>query len=294
MCFCLMYSHRGKLNLACLTYMDMQSGSKLAIITGATGGLGKAYARQLAAMGYNLLLSGRQESRLNELANELTIKYRVEVNYIAADLAKSEGICKLTANIAMLQRVDMLVSNAGYGERSMFEDELIDDVLNMISVHIHATVQLVHAVLPFMKRQHYGDIIAVSSLSAFVPAPGSSIYASTKNFLNTFMESLQMEVRKYGIRTQSLCPGLTHTHFHAGSAEGSNMQLPVLDLWMDADDVVRKSLYHLGDGDVVYVPGLKNRFIKWFISKLPRASYFALAERMTKKARRQEVYPRLA
>ena len=274
--------------------MDMQLNTRLAVITGATGGLGKAYAQQLAAMGYDLLLSARQESRLAQLADELTLKYKVQVGYVAADLAQTEGINKLIGRISMLQTVDMLVSNAGYGERAMFEDEAIDDVLNMISVHIHATVQLVHSVLPIMKKQNYGDIIAVSSLSAFVPAPGSSIYASTKTFLNTFMESLQMEVRKYGIRTQSLCPGLTHTQFHAGSVEGSNMQLPGLDLWMDADEVVSKSLYHLGGGDVVYVPGFKNRFIRWFISKIPRSSYFALAERMAKKARKQEVYPRLA
>lgn len=263
----------------------MDNCKKIAVITGATGGLGKAFARHLAAAGYNLLLSGRSSYKLHLLADEMSTVYGVEVQAIAADLSHRSGIDKLVDSISTLPRIDMLVSNAGYGERAMFEDEHISDALDMIRVHIDATVQLVHAVLPHMRRQRAGDIIAVSSLSAYVPAPGSSIYASTKTFINTFMESIQMEVHSYGISVQSLCPGLTHTGFHDGAVEKNTMNAGGINMWMDADDVVAASLRGLKKGSVVYIPGMKNRLLKFLIGLLPRSCYFIISQKMTSRVR---------
>lgn len=263
----------------------MDCSKKIAIITGATGGLGKAFARHLAAAGYNLLLSGRSSYKLHLLAEEMSAAYGIEVETIAADLSHRGGIDRLVDGISILPRIDMLVSNAGYGERAMFQDEHISDVLDMIRVHVDVTVQLVHAVLPHMRRQRAGNIIAVSSLSAYVPAPGSSIYASTKTFINTFMESIQMEVHGYGISVQSLCPGLTHTGFHDGTVEKNTLNPGSINMWMDADNVVKASLRNLKSGSVVYIPGMKNRLLKFLIGLLPRRCYFIISQKMTSRVR---------
>lgn len=269
----------------------MSVQNKLAVITGASGGLGETYARRLAASGYNLLISGRQHARLVELAVQITTAYGTAVEVLQADLSDEEGIALLTSRIKGMSRIDMLVSNAGYGEGSRFEDESVTDVMKMISVHINATVQLVHAVLPIMKKQQHGDIIAVSSLSAFVPAPGSSIYASTKTFLNTFMESIQMEVRQYGISVQSLCPGLTNTRFHSRMAQSSVVHVKGFSLWMSPEDVVIASLKKLGGTSVVYVPGFKNKLIRFFTAIMLRSVYLAVVERVSNKLRSLENTP---
>lgn len=269
----------------------MSVQNKMAVITGASGGLGEAYARQLAASGYDLLISGRQKTRLEDLAVYITSTYGTVVEVLPTDLSDQSGISLLTKRVSALQRIDLLVSNAGYGERTMFADESVTDVMKMISVHINATVQLVHAVLPVMKRQHHGEIIAVSSLSAFVPAPGSSVYSATKTFLNTFMETIQMEVRQYGIHVQSLCPGLVHTNFHNGSVEKANMQTGIIDIWMHPDEVVAGSLNCLGSGRVVYIPGVINNIIKTLVGLLPRKGYYILTEKMTEKVRTVKKYP---
>lgn len=268
----------------------MSVHNKVAVITGASGGLGEAYAHQLAASGYSLLISGRQQARLVELAMHVSTTYGTAVEVLQADLSDEDGITLLTDRIKVMGRIDMLVSNAGYGEGSRFEDESVTDVMKMISVHINATVRLVHAVLPIMKKQQAGDIITVSSLSAFVPAPGSSVYASTKTFLNTFMESIQMEVRRYGIRVQSLCPGLTHTGFHSRLAQGAT-PLKGLSLWMSPEDVVTASLKKLGGTSVVYVPGFKNKLIRFFTAIMLRSVYLAVVERVSNRLRSLENTP---
>ena len=263
----------------------MAGRNKMAIITGATGGLGTCFAHQLAEKGYDMVITGRRYARLHQLAADISMQYGVTVHPVVADFAQPADVDELASLIATLPGVDMLVNNAGYGEGCLFEDEETADILAMVKVHVDATLQLVHAVLPTMRKQRSGYIISVSSLSAFMPAPGSSIYAATKSFLNTFMESLQMEVRKHGILLQSLCPGLTHTGFHDRVPQGSKLSFAGTDLWMSPSDVVIASLKKLGSKRVVYVPGFKNKMMMFFTSLLPRSIYLALAERVSGKLR---------
>lgn len=261
----------------------MDKKNRTALITGATGGLGRAYARQLARKNYDLILTGRQEDKLSELALNLSSKYRITAQTVVCDLSSNDGINMLTQTIKANDGVDMLVSNAGYAERSRFDDKSVDDILKMISVHINATVQLVHAVLPDMVRKKFGNIISVSSLSAYVPAPGSSIYSSSKMFLNSFMESLHMEVRKLGINVQSLCPGLVHTDFHEGSAVEQSVEVRGVSLWMQPDEVVYSSLKTLHRSRVVHTPGSINKLIRFFLPLLPRRPYYSVVSRVAGK-----------
>lgn len=252
-----------------------------AIITGATGGLGSAFAHYLAAQGYDLLLMCKYQHLLDIQASKLKEDFPVEIDTIAGDLADKARVDEIVKEIQWLKRVDYLINCAGYSENKRFSEESIEAVLKMIDVHVCSTVQLVHAVLPGMMQRKSGAIITVSSLAAFLPAPGSSIYSATKSFLNSFMESIYMEVHEYGIKVQALCPGLTHTNFHARSQ--SNIDTPCIDLWMEADAVVRHSFHDLEDGNVISVPGFVNKSVKNTVPVLPRKFYYKLAEKINKE-----------
>lgn len=257
----------------------MNQQNKVALITGASGGIGKAYAEQLAKRKYNLILSGRQKEVLDDIAGKLSADYSIDADYVVSDLSTQDGIKKLTDRINDEGGVDMLVSNAGYAERSRFNDKDVEEINKMLSVHINATVQLVHAVLPGMINKKCGNIISVSSLSAYVPAPGSSIYSSSKLFLNSFMEAIHMEVRKMGIKVQSLCPGLTHTGFHQGTSVAQSAEVRGMSIWMQPEDVVQASLRKLGKRSVIYTPGSINKVLRALLPLLPRKPYYAIAGR---------------
>lgn len=253
-----------------------------AVIIGATGGMGTAFARHLASEKYNLVLVDVNKQKLLSAALAIEKEYNIRTETIIADLKDQQSIESLATNLAVRKRIDLFVHAAGYGEKTLFKDEDIIKSLNMISVHVLSCVQLVHAVLPRMLQRKKGGIIALSSLASFIPAPGSSIYSATKSFLNTFLESLHMEVHSKGIQIQSLCPGLTHTGFHAAEDIKRFEGIPGLNLWMEADEVVSTSLQCLGD-EVICIPGFINKSIKNTTKVMPRKSYYALAEKLYQK-----------
>lgn len=255
-----------------------------ALITGATGGMGRTFAAHLAAKKHNLILTDVSETDLIKISEELKKKYDVEVKTEAIDLTDNKQLSDFTKQIIKQDDIDMLVNCAGFGEGEMFYKEKIERQLRMIQVHITATVQLVHSVLPGMIKHRRGNIITVSSMAAFMPAPGSSIYAGTKSFLNTFMETIHMEVHKYGIRVQSLCPGLTRTGFHDKlEKEGKRSKISKAAPWMDVDKVVRLSFKCLERGKVVCVPGCINKVMKKAVPIIPRKSFYTLSEKISEK-----------
>lgn len=254
---------------------------KTAVITGATGGMGSEFARQLVAKNYNLVLVDMNREKLDKLTNALPIGHNTSIETIMANLADHRSIANLSANLAERKRIDLLVNAAGYGEKTLFKDERIEASLDMISVHVLATVQLTHAVLPAMIRRKSGGIIAVSSLASFIPAPGSSIYSGTKSFINAFLESLHMEVHHKGLRVQSLCPGLTHTGFHTAQDIARFESIKGIDLWMEADEVIRISLEHLDTEQVICIPGCVNKTIKNTVPVLPRKTFYKLVEKLS-------------
>lgn len=256
----------------------------LTIITGATGGIGRAFAEHLAAKKHPLLLMDIDPQRLSETAEELGEKYGISVRTEPIDLTDVKQFSGFIKKLKRTGDIGMLVNCAGFGGGERFTEEKLERQLKMIQVHITATVQLVHAVLPGMIKHKRGAIITVSSLSAFIPSPGSSIYAATKAFLNSFMESIHMEVHKYGVRVQSLCPGLTRTEFHAklkkeGKRSGLNKAIP----FMEPDRVVKYSMKCLERGRVVCIPGCFNRTVKKAIPVLPRKAFYSLSRKVAEK-----------
>jgi len=233
--------------------------SGTALVTGASSGIGAAFARKLAAQGCDLVLVARREERLKSLANELQREHPVRAEVFPADLSDPMDIERVERKTAALGELEFLVNNAGFGVPGNFVEAQLDRHSAMIQVHVLATVRLCRAALPGMIARGRGSIVNVSSIAAFIPSPKSAVYCATKACLNAFSEALQVELAGTGVRVQALCPGLTHTEFHERPGyETYKSRIPEL-FWMSAEDVVTESLSGLKRGQVICVPGLKNR-----------------------------------
>jgi len=257
------------------------------LITGASSGIGYSYARRLARQGYSLVLVARRQERLESLANDLKVQHGTISKVIVADLATDTGIKKVERAIAKGPTIDMLINNAGFGTQGNFVDVDLKKHLDMLHVHINATVRLTYAALPAMIEQKNGVIINVSSMGAFMASPGGAIYNPTKSFLNMFSEIIQKENIDNGITVQALCPGFTHTNFHeVGDFEGFDRSVVDDQYWMSAEAVVDESLQALDKGKVVLVPGSKNRmFITAFQNPATRPLAIYMAKRAGKRSR---------
>lgn len=231
------------------------------MITGASSGIGAVFARRLASQGYNLVLVARREALLRSLADEVQQKFRVNAQVFPADLSNPIHVERLEKRIAEIGDLDFLINNAGFGAPGKFADMQVKRNVEMIQVHILATVRLCRAALPGMIARGRGSIINVSSIAAFMASPRNTTYCATKVYLNLFSEGLQDELQGTGVRVQALCPGLTHTEFHDQAGyEDYKRKMPKF-LWMSAEDVVTESLAALEKGRVICIPGFKNRLI---------------------------------
>jgi len=252
----------------------LQSGSesRTALITGASSGIGAAFARQLAPMGYNLILVARREDRLSSLASELGERYPINTEVLAADLTSPADIERVERRIAELERLGLLINNAGFGAPGQFVETDLATHLNMIHLHVIASVRLTRAALPGMIARDRGGIINVSSIAGLVPIPGSVTYSATKAYLNVFSEALQAELTGTGVKVQSLCPGFTHTGFHdTPEHKGFRRSRIPEAMWMSAEEVAAESLAALDRRRVVFVPGLKYRLVAMVARNTPRS-----------------------
>jgi short-subunit dehydrogenase len=236
-----------------------------AIITGASSGIGAEFARRLAARDHDLILIARRADRLLTLASELARKHRISVQPLPADLSRPDELERLQQELARLEKVDLLVNNAGFGVRGLFGDVAPEKHRDMVEVHVMASVLLTRAVLPGMIARKRGAIINVSSLAGFLPLPESTIYSSTKAFLIFFSRSLDAQLRGGGVRVQALCPGYTYTEFHDTEEfkDFSRSEIPRW-LWLPVERVVDESLEALESGKTVCVPGRRYRVIAAF------------------------------
>jgi uncharacterized protein len=244
-----------------------------ALVTGATSGIGAAWARELGRRGYGLLITGRREAELRAVARETGARAVEVLLAELSDEAALEGVVAACAG----RRIDVLVNNAGFGTgeesflRSAFEGQR-----RMERVHIAAPMRLIHAVAPGMVGRGTGVIVNVASLAAFMPLPRSAAYSATKAFLTVFSESLAMELRRSGVRVQALCPGFTRTHFHAAlGIPEKELRNRFILRWMSAEAVVRASVRALRHDRVVCVPGFWNRVIRRVVPLVPRRLLYA-------------------
>ncbi len=240
----------------------MATDQKMAVITGAAGGLGACFARKLAELGYDLTLIDRRDDEVIRLCDELRSINNTNAEPVVADLCDIKAVGVLAQRLAELPYIDLLVNNAGFGFSQDFVDVGIQRHIDMISVHVQTPVLLTHAVLPRMIERNRGAIINVSSLGAWTPSSGSVQYCATKAYLVYFSEALQDELRDTKVRIQALCPGFIRTGFHDGESM-SQLDLGKIPkwLWVTTDAVVECSLQNLSRDRVIVVPGLLPRLL---------------------------------
>jgi len=252
----------------------MDGSSKgCALVTGASSGIGEAFARRLAAEGYDLIVVARRLELLEKLARELSGTHRVAVEVETADLSVEDNVARLAERIRGTETLAMLVNNAGFGSAERFINADLESQLRMAYVHNIATLWLTHAAVQGMIARGGGSIINVSSIGGLLPAPFNATYNATKGFLVLFSESLQQELRGTGVKVQALCPGFIHTGFHA--AIGVERNVPER-FWLSSEVVVDASLDDLARGRVVCIPGRMQRLIMSFMLSLPRSLRYRL------------------
>lgn len=253
------------------------NNKKIALISGATSGIGASFAKRFAQDGYDLIITGRRQDKIQSLADGLAKEYNVNIEVIIAELADSKDIESLVRHITTKENIEILVNNAGFGIGKGFNADNIENQEKMVKVHVIATMQLIHAVIPQMIRRGRGAIINVSSIAAFSPLPEDATYCGTKAFLNNFSESLYMELREKDIRVQALCPGFTRTDFHEKMGmKSEDLRNRGIIRWMTADDVVSASIRSLKKKKVICIPGFWNKILRSLIRILPRALYYRI------------------
>jgi len=259
-------------------------GGRTALITGASSGIGEAYARRLAGDGFNLVLVARRKKVLEELADELSKAYKVNVDVEAADLCNDADVARLVELIGGSGSLEMLINNAGFITSERFIDADLERQLDMVRVHDVATMRLTKAALDVMRAGAGGKIINVSSIAGLLPAAYNATYNASKAFLVGLTEGLFQELTLSGekrIRLQVLCPGYTHTGFH--EAAGADRAGAVERAWMTAGEVVEESLAGLEKGKLVCIPGAKNRALAWFMYAMPRRVRYVLLRTVVKE-----------
>ena len=222
----------------------------VALVTGASSGIGDALARVFAEKGFDLVISARREDRLTALADELS----VDVITVACDLSTPEGIEKLIT-VTAETKIDVLVNNAGIAYSGDFSEQRIDDIQNMTNLNIIAPTALCHHFIGRMIKQGAGRILNVASVASFQPVPSMSAYAATKAYVLSLTESLSEECRGSGVYITALCPGLTKTDM-VEDVQGSNV--PEF-LMSDPHDVAREGYDALMSGEVIRIPGVTNQ-----------------------------------
>jgi uncharacterized protein len=249
------------------------SDGRLALITGATSGIGAVFAERLAADGHDLILTGRREQKIEAIADELRLRHGIGVRVVLAELSDPADLDALVALVEATPDLEMLVNNAGFASRGQFHTVPFQTHDRMIDVHARALVRLTHAALPGMVGKNRGSIVNVSSIASFIPYPGNAMYSATKAFVTNFSETLHLELKATNVRVQALCPGLTRTDFHARlGAEFDNPQAQrALARAMTPEHVVDCSLKSLARNQAVCVPGLNNRFRAAVLRTLPRS-----------------------
>jgi len=239
-----------------------------ALVTGATSGIGAAFARRLAAQGHDLVLVARDERRLTQEVSDLGRLYAVRAEALVADLGDRAACRTVEERLADRDRpVDILINNAGFGLGRRFRDTSADDEDLMIDVMVRAVMRLSHASVGAMVARGFGAIVNVSSTAAWVPG---GTYSAAKAWQATFTESLAVELKGTGVRVLAVFPGYTRTEFHA-RAELDMSALPDF-LWLDADDVARHALDDLRAGRTTSVAGAPYKLFAGVARALPRSA----------------------
>ena len=241
----------------------------LAVVTGASAGIGREFVEQLAARGYDLLLVARDRDRLAEAAAALTAAHGIEAEAFPADLTRDDDVTRLVERVAASPRLAMLVNNAGFGSRGKLAQSDPAKQEAMVRLHVLAPMRLTRAALPPLLANGTGAVVNVSSVASFIYSAGNVNYCATKAYLTTFTEGLGAELHGTGVQAQALCAGFTRTEFHGRIAEPVERHPEWA--WLSPSFVVGHSLRCLErGGPTVCIPGVKYRVLVGIIRLTPR------------------------
>lgn len=250
---------------------------RTALVTGASAGIGEAFARLLAAEGANLLLVARREDRLRALATELEQAHGIRAEIFAVDLSRPEAAAEMVAALERMHLpVDVLVNNAGFAASTGFLNSEWSALNAEIQVMMTALTELMHRLAPGMKARGFGRIINLASLAAFVPTAPSMLYTGIKAYVLNVSQAVDMELKPFGVHVTALCPGFTWSEFHdvQGTRALTN-KLPGF-MWQDAATVARLGLDAVMAGHPVCVPGALNKTVAFTARLFPERLRYAM------------------
>ncbi|HZE38019.1 MAG TPA: SDR family oxidoreductase [Stackebrandtia sp.] len=252
-----------------------------ALITGATSGIGAAFARLLASTGHNLVLVARDAKRLEATASQLSADNGVDVAAVSADLITAEG-CEEVAGHA--RECDLLINNAGLALGKGFAYTSIEEEERLLDLNVRAVLRLTHAALPAMRQRGQGGIVNVSSVAGFGPTMPGSTYNASKAWVTNFSQSLAPLARREGVSVMALCPGFVRTEFH----DRASIDVSDIPKWMmlDADFVAETAMRDLLRGKMVSVPSLTYKLLVSGIRHLPTGLVQRITLRMESVSRR--------
>ena len=244
------------------------------LITGASSGIGEAFARKLAARGRNVLLVARSEDKLIALCNELGRLTSIRAQYVALDLQQPDAPLQLFEETKKRElEVEMLINNAGFGSMGDFAKLDLNRELEMIQLNVRSVVELTHRFLGPMRERRRGTIINVASTAGFQPVPYMATYAATKAFVLSFSEALWDENRVHGVHVMALCPGVTETNFF----EAAGIDRPPMRTVQTPEEVVETALRALNRKKSLVISGWANWFVVEAERFVPRSAVVKVA-----------------
>lgn len=246
----------------------------VALITGASSGLGAEFARQLAARGADLVLVARDGAALERVADDVRARWGVGVEVLGADLLDGEALAVVERRLA--EGVDVLVNNAGFGLDLAFEENSVDLEVRHLRLHVEAAMRLMHASLPAMLERGSGRIVNVASVAGFVPR---GTYGAVKGWLISFSRWANVVYAPRGVSVTAVCPGFVHTNFHERLGLPPGREGVPAGMWLDAEHVVREGLRDAARGRSVSVPSLRYRVLVAASRLLPDAVVVRAASR---------------
>ena len=253
--------------------MSDEGRGKTALVTGASSGIGKAFAELLAAKGYAVVLTARRSDRLEALAAELRQRHGVSTHTIVADLAQPDASQHIAAELGSRGLfIDVLVNNAGYGVPGSYANVAWGDHARFMQVMVMAVLDLTYRLLPGMLDRGWGRIINIASVAGMVPSPaGHTLYGASKSFVIRFSEALAAENAPKGVNVTAVCPGFTFSEFHDVTGTRDKMKSVPGLLWLKADDVAREGYDAVMKGESVVVNGAIYRLLVWLNAAMPRS-----------------------
>ncbi|MFG3152877.1 SDR family NAD(P)-dependent oxidoreductase [Streptomyces sp. NPDC048219] len=250
-----------------------------ALITGSTAGIGAAFARRLAADGHDLVLVARDTKRLREQATELHDRHGIEAEVLTADLSRDAGIEAVAARLDDRRNaVDLLINNAGFGNKGRFLEVSMADELTMLKVHCEAVLRLTAAATEAMRARGRGGVVNVASVAAFVPR---GTYGASKAWVVQFTQGVAKDLAGSGVRLMALCPGFVRTEFHERAGMGTD-NIPNW-MWLDADKLVAAALADLSRGKSVSIPDPRYKALMGAAKLVPRGMLGGISSRTGRK-----------